>query len=735
MSSRRIRQGPMTISQRAKEWHSSVFTVQWMENTFQACTTSPGKEKFEEWVVSRYGPSQGMAIVQECNKRSPQGTWVSNQPPKTFGEKTMFMWNSAAVFSFDFSRCVSRAAIQAWHGYAADMNLYQPERTKLPPKRRRGETSGQWISLVDGHKPPVIDLDYARRTAIAEYDKTLDTLERWRTDSELFFTDIVERSKSIIPSPRIWPLDARTKERTDIDDAFRTRINFLSIVHLAWKDAALLFEHLAAQGLNTPAAIERAYAKDTALLWRFMSVINRIAVMQRKMCANFQQLLAASEYYKPLLKPWRDNNGVAHIDVNRSEIDKLVKKGCFSAMDEVVVQFASSMSPATMSFFQGVETSIGEDRSEEKKFSAAVFEAMGDLAAASEFESQFTRTEFGTKLVNYAASLDKAGTDRAQMRSILYYMDPAKLADEPERYWDRAGEASRSIRALENAWAHRTWQLSINTILVVLQTLVGSGGLINQRIEMPTELFNEMWRRADEQLWNFAASLDRKGEKGRVAKEYGLWNPQDPDRPVATMYLFAEIELEIVMGVPLKAKTTPAFMQTIPIARPNESGAQSGHAYASRNVQNAKYKVKTRGEASKKAAVDEAVREELEVQIHSESFPTEFNLKMGNKFLRLFHRILEPPKEEKENAPAKGQVRWGDFENAMKRIGFQIVHTAGSSVRFDPPAPTARPITFHRPHPDSLLTPHAIKWLGARLKRTYGWTTMTFRGAEGEDAG
>ncbi|KAJ7074709.1 hypothetical protein C8F01DRAFT_1101576 [Mycena amicta] len=726
-SRRRVRQGPMTISQRAKEWHSNVFTVQWMENTFQACTTSPGKEKFEKWAILRYGPAQGMAVIQDCNKRPPRGTWVSARPLTTFAEKTMFMWNSAAGYYG-----VSREAIQAWHGYAADMNLYQPERTKSPPKRKKGETSGQWISrvnemLVDGHKLPIIDLDYARRTAIAEYDKTLDTLEQWRTDSKLFFGDIVERSKSIILSPQILSLDPRTKERTAIDDAFRTRINFLSIVHLAWRDAALLFEHLAAQGLNTPAAIERAYTKDTALLWRFMSVINRIAVMQRKMCANFQQLLAASEYYKPLLKPWRDNTGFAYIDVNRSEIDKLIKRGSFTAMDETIVQFASTMSPATTSFFQGVETSIGEDRSEEKKFSAAVFEAMGDLAAASEFESQFVRTEFGMKLVNYAASLEKAGTDRAHMRSILYYMDPAQLADEPERYWDRAGEASRSIRALEETWSHRTWKLSIDSVIGVLQTLAGSGGLNKEKMEMPREVFNELWRRVDEQLWSFAASLDRKGEEGRVAREYGLWNPKDPKRPVATMYTFREIELEIIKGVPLKAKTTPAYVQpeSIPIARSGESAARSGHAYVA-NKPGSKEKVKTRGEASKNDTLVDAEPEE--VKILPELLPIEF--KLGKKVLKLFHRVLEPPEEEKENAPAKGQVRWGDFESAMKRIGFEIVQTAGSSVRFDPPATTARPITFHRPHPDSLLSPHAIKWLGARLKRTYGWTTATFQRSE-----
>jgi hypothetical protein len=64
---------------------------------------------------------------------------------------------------------------------------------------------------------------------------------------------------------------------------------------------------------------------------------------------------------------------------------------------------------------------------------------------------------------------------------------------------------------------------------------------------------------------------------------------------------------------------------------------------------------------------------------------------------------------------------------AMGKIDFAVVQAAGSSVRFDPPAKTARPISFHRvsfeshiplyctltsiqPHPDSTLTPPQCKW-------------------------
>jgi hypothetical protein len=77
------------------------------------------------------------------------------------------------------------------------------------------------------------------------------------------------------------------------------------MVHLAWKDAAELFEHLVEKGLNTASAVERAYQRDSTLLWRFMSVINRNGWMARKMWANFSQLVVSSEHFQPLFKTWR----------------------------------------------------------------------------------------------------------------------------------------------------------------------------------------------------------------------------------------------------------------------------------------------------------------------------------------------------------------------------------------------------------------------------------------------
>ncbi|KAJ7084171.1 hypothetical protein C8R43DRAFT_318962 [Mycena crocata] len=724
-----------TFAQRAKEWQTTPFIAEWIDNTFIQCT-GEGKLAFENWVMTKWGAEKGSEMIKECNKRVPQGKWIASHDSKNVSpaDKTKFMWQASAAFYG-----VTLIAMQNWHQYAGGMNLFHPERTKPPPKRRKGESSGQWMSrvnelLLDGHKLPNVDLDIARRIAISEFDKTRDTLELWRTDSKLFFSDILARTKSIIPSPHVLSMDGPTAQRTNINDAFRTRLTFLNVVYLAWKDAAELFEYLAEKGLHTASAVERAYQKDSSLVWRFMSVINRTNYMARKMWANFSQLVAASDHYRPLLKTWRDETGLARIEPNVTAIQRRIRQKTYSSLDDIVVQFMIEIAPQPKGFFQGVEMGLSEDPSQAKNFSAAVFDAMGDVAATNEFVSQFADTPFGNRLTEYAAALESTATDVKGMRSIIYFMDPQKLSRAKVEYWDKAGEVNRSIREMQEAWSTKVWELSVDPLLQWVEDTQGPNGL-HESMVIPLPLFNNMWAGVDTYLWARAKSLERPGEQGRVAREFGLFDPADPKRPMASEYLLRSLDPE--MGVPVKAQTTPApYVQNIPVAGPGDSIVKSGYAYVSSLLGGSgskeKEKVKTRGTVVAEEEEEMDGDTEEAAPTLPEVLPTEF--KIGKKVLKLFHRVLEPPEEEKENAPAKGQVRWGDFENAMKRIGFEVVQTAGSSVRFDPPAATARPITFHRPHPDSLLTPHAIKWVGARLKRTYGWTADTFSRGAGDEA-
>lgn len=81
----------------------------------------------------------------------------------------------------------------------------------------------------------------------------------------------------------------------------------------------------------------------------------------------------------------------------------------------------------------------------------------------------------------------------------------------------------------------------------------------------------------------------------------------------------------------------------------------------------------------------------------------------------------------------------------MREMGFEMdPSTAGSSVRFDPPNPKDRSITFHKrklgyflvvvgdlthvssAHPDPTLSPWKVREFGRRLKDSYGWIEDDF---------
>ncbi|KAF7329068.1 hypothetical protein MKEN_00167100 [Mycena kentingensis (nom. inval.)] len=765
-----------TIAQRAKAWHGNTFFVEWMDNTVAACTTDPGKQLFEAWMTRKWGPKMAQDIIQECAIRVPKGVYrlPYGLKPQTTTDKDSFLWQSAGKYYG-----ITSNAAQYFHEFAAGHEpvLYHPVQTKPPLRRRKGETSGQWLTrlqvkarttgllfasshftqLLSGHKLPIINLERARRTALSEYDKIRDRLERWRTDPDFFFADIIERSACETLNPATLAAAKTEEQRQEylLEAALCESISFYSLLHSAWKDAALLLEELASKGLTTPAMVERAYQKDHTLLWRIVSVTNRAYTIQRRMTTHMQAVFAASDFYKPYFRAYRDQSGKRHIVENTAFCDALNDQGKWTGLDNTVSHFVTDQAASAFSLIANVDLFLRESPEEVAKLSEEVFAGLGDLAAITEFSREFTATEFGTAVAKYANEVQARGPSEVkQMRAIVYYMDPMKLARRKPEGWDRAGEASRSIRELDDAWREciarlnttraKVWPLA-QTYKQMQQSAQSEKPAKERRKEKKqhTHEFNMMWLVLDYGLWKGGAALERDGEAGRVAAEYGVYNPMDPTRPKATVQLLRTLDSQPNPDVepkPTQTTTTSvplAYVQNIPVARPDKSIVQSGHAYSAQP----KEKIKTRKATPKETAEpkgalessdsDEEEDEDQEPVLLPQYLPQTF--KLGKKALKVFHRILEPPEEERENAPAKGQVRWGDFENAMKRIGFEIEQTAGSSVRFDPPASSARPISFHRPHPDAILNPHSIKWLGARLKRVHGWTQETFQRLPGSD--
>ncbi|KAJ7074700.1 hypothetical protein C8F01DRAFT_1101528, partial [Mycena amicta] len=697
-----------TFTQRAKEWNTNPRFAECIDRTYNHCVSTAGRRGLETWLKIRY-PTGWYEFLDEFRKRRRRRQLTAKEKQVLASrDPSIFMWNSAAAFYG-----VTADTLTVWWEYIKEERSIQlPPKTKPSPKRRKGESSAQWIARISGindHKSPNIDLHFARHTAVAEYDSTRYLQERWRTDSEFFFADIVKRSKSIIPLPRVLTLDQRARQRYAINDAIRTKIILLGVAHLAWKGAADLFDYFAMNGLGAPAAIERTYLKDQSLVWRIFSVFSHMAFLQRRIALNFSQLVATSGHYGPFVEAWRDDEGKPHFGLaDTQHVQASIQNGTLSEMDFQVIRFVLDQSPNCDILLLSLEDGFRQDPNEKNKLTEEMLECIGDLASAYDLQCQLTTTIFGHRFIQHVKSTEGAlsAADRSQMRSILYFMDPAKLDRVEPDYFDMADEASRATRELQTKWNEIAHVITLDELLQIIQRRSGFAPFEN--IHLEPEMFNDMWFQIDKLLWDKAASLDRPGEAGRVASALGLLDPLDPKRPVANLIFLHAPE---PIALPAAPRPIPApYVPHIPLASSTQSSIQSGHAFVA-GLLTTKEKIKTRGQAPSQDEDKDEEEQEEEQQAIPELLPTEF--KLGKKVLKLFHRILES--EQKEHGPAKGQVRWGEFETAMKRIGFEVIQTAGSSVRFDPPATTARPITFHRPHPDPLLTPHTLKWLGARL--------------------
>ncbi|KAF8844311.1 hypothetical protein BDN67DRAFT_765829 [Paxillus ammoniavirescens] len=96
--------------------------------------------------------------------------------------------------------------------------------------------------------------------------------------------------------------------------------------------------------------------------------------------------------------------------------------------------------------------------------------------------------------------------------------------------------------------------------------------------------------------------------------------------------------------------------------------------------------------------------------------------KLGKKTTSYMQQLLRTSADEKA-----GSLKWENFVKVMREMGFEYdPSTAGSSVRFDPPNPGDRSITFHKPHPDPTLHPNHLREFGKKLKEYYGWSEEDF---------
>jgi hypothetical protein len=210
-------------------------------------------------------------------------------------------------------------------------------------------------------------------------------------------------------------------------------------------------------------------------------------------------------------------------------------------------------------------------------------------------------------------------------------MDPSKYQGRPTFLKARWGDASKVVQAMGDTWQGVTWGISMwNSI----------PQLLGHPMHMPGA-FDRMWYQADLLMWNAAKSLDRPGESGRVAKQFGLVNPHSPLRPTFTELIFKSLEPSTRA---IKPATTPApapspYVETIPIAAPTESAVKSGHAFVAESSENRpKSKKKTKATAASSATPNEEPDHVDEVKSDGlENFPVALptHYKLGKRLLKV----------------------------------------------------------------------------------------------------
>ncbi|KAJ7771472.1 hypothetical protein B0H16DRAFT_1714709 [Mycena metata] len=232
---------------RAKKWGASVFIAECFQNAMTFCQTKEGKKQFEAWLVEQYGKEK--ATLLDCQKPSRK---IHGLP--VFGNLKLF--NSAAV---EFG--ISDEAMQQYHFFTASMNLCATPRTTPAPKRRRGETSTEWLArrhdaLQRGCKIPDVDWRIARAIAISEFEKARDTFEMWRTDISMFLDTIVGRAPTTLTLENI-ETGTPKEHLIMLDLASTSSLHGVTLSYMTWGHAVDVFEQLDRRGLTTTSAIER----------------------------------------------------------------------------------------------------------------------------------------------------------------------------------------------------------------------------------------------------------------------------------------------------------------------------------------------------------------------------------------------------------------------------------------------------------------------------------------------
>ncbi|KAJ7116157.1 hypothetical protein C8R43DRAFT_1138025 [Mycena crocata] len=552
--------------------------------------------------------------------------------------------------------------------------------------RKRGEGSVKWLSPrheahLSGHEPPDMDWTTARAVTLSEFDRVFF--------DELLMPNLIRIGSISIKSTMCFVVASTLSHCDHISTSSQ-------LAHMVWLHASELLEDLYNRGLATSSQIEREYEKDRKLMLRLIVCYTKMEALALHLWSNMTQVITASPNLVPCVIRRRTAAGKPDIQVNKSPAGQTAHS-LLNPLETFTIDLLmrNTRLPDTLCDVRMKELAL--DHHAADRFDAGTFELIGEMA---ELMCPMKRPE-ALKQVNTPSD------------------------------W---GLPYSAMVAVHDTWRNVCWRLN-------MQGVQGPNGLlarIERRDYLDPASFDEMWATYDYVLLTHLLPRTQPGagKLRALGCHFGLYTLDDPTGPTCEKVLQDQWIKRSLDG----EGTTCGSSE--------DSGS---------GVEPAKEKVKTRTEVStdpELLPVDGDPDEEKSEDI-PESLPHKF--KLGKKVLKVFHQILAEDDTVigiKDNASAlkKGQIRWDAFEKSFglseqsPTFGAECTGTfrdvlTGSifvgriterrlvSPTISPFRPTCKErVSNNLPPsaPAAILTPRLIKWVGARLKRNYGWTTSTF---------
>ncbi|KAF8879683.1 hypothetical protein CPB85DRAFT_1443137 [Mucidula mucida] len=581
--------------------------------------------------------------------RSVDGPPVNRKGIPSHGHTQM--WNSAA-----FELGVSDKALKQFQNFTAANNLCAPPRTLPAVKRRRGESSTDYLtrmheSLLQGCKMPNVDWTDIRNIAITQYDDTRNTIEAWHQDMNLYSDIIKTRARttvaltSVLKMVKQGPFPERMLEMQLRTDVYRSCLFLIHLAHAVWSRAAECLEDLASWGLVTTSAIKHEYKKDPRLKWRLISIGQLSSVYIQKTSARLSTIFA----HLPAFRNYIKNDGLLHLELNRAYIA------------------AHSFQRNTVNKHITLTDLLIKNCKEAEKFDSNAWNKIGTSCNINSFTVVFNHSAFGQVLMDCANEPIPSGEEKIFMEEVCFF-NPAVLQADDFNYVSfnkRYGRAKKVTFDLINTWNKEIYDPEMAPEEFIQMSVIQ---------DLEPHIFDPMPPEArhimriplfDKRLWSKAKAMDPPGRPGLVAKAFGLIDPYDTEnRPMYSKIIMKDMDrlAAIIQGEeyvePAKVEApkvklvprTRAYQPLFPVARPGEAAVQSGHAYV----------------LLKANVEEEEWKEEL-----PNTLPLDF--KLLKKVWKMFTQLLDSNENSDDNSQKKGQVRWGDFEKGMKHIGFDII--------------------------------------------------------------